>query len=280
MESIKNWFGEGAVDQVYQAILLHGLKFLAALAILVVGRWIAGWLAGLSEKTMIRMDVDRTLTGFVRKLVYVLLLTFVLMAAIAQAGIQTTSFIAVLGAAGFAVGLALQGSLGNFAAGVLLIIFRPFKVGDYVEAAGISGTVEALQIFTTTLCTPDNKTIIVPNSQIGSGVVINYSTKDTRRVDLTFGVSYRDNLDHVRNVIKQVLDADSRVLAEPSYTIVVAALADSSVNFAVRPWVKRDDYWPVSFDLTETIKKRFDSEGISIPYPQQDVYVHQVAAET
>ena len=275
MENINKLFGEGAVDQVYQAITLHGLKFLAALAIFVVGRWIAKWFAGLSEKAMIRMEADPTLIGFVRKLVYVMLLTFVIMAAIAQLGIQTTSFIAVLGAAGFAIGLALQGSLANFAAGVLLIIFRPFKVGDFVEAAGISGVVEALQIFTTTLRTGDNKTIIVPNGQIGSSIIINYSTKDTRRVDLTFGVGYGDDLDHVRNVIKQVLDADDRILDDPSYTIVVAELADSSVNFAVRPWVKSDDYWPVFFDLNEAVKKRFDKEGISIPYPQQDVYIHQ-----
>jgi len=277
MESINTWFGEGALDQVYQVITLHGLRLFAALAILVIGRWLARWIASMSEKAMNRMETDPTLIGFVRKLVYVMLLTFVIMAAIAQIGIQTTSFIAILGAAGFAIGLALQGSLANFAAGVLLIIFRPFKVGDFVEAAGISGVVEALQIFTTTLRTGDNKTIIVPNGQIGSSVIINYSTKDTRRVDLTFGVGYGDDLDHVRTVIRQVLDADKRILAEPSYTIAVAELADSSVNFAVRPWVNSSDYWPVFFDLNEAIKKRFDKEQISIPYPQQDVYIHQVA---
>jgi small conductance mechanosensitive channel len=277
MENINKWFGDDALDKAYQAITLYGTEFLAAVAIFVVGRWFAKWLAGLSEKAMTRMEIDPTLIGFVRKLVYVMLLTFVVMAAIAQLGIQTTSFIAVLGAAGFAIGLALQGSLANFAAGVLLIIFRPFKVGDFVEAAGISGVVEALQIFTTTLRTGDNKTIIVPNGQIGSGIIINYSTKDTRRVDLTFGVGYGDDLDHVRNVIEQVLDEDDRILDDPSYTIAVSELADSSVNFAVRPWVRSGDYWPVFFALNEAIKKRFDKEGISIPYPQQDVYIHQVA---
>ena len=276
MEIVSKWLGEGTADQVYQVITMYGLKFLAAIAIFVVGRWIARRFAGLSEKAMNRMEADPTLVGFVRKLVYVLLLTVVIMAAIAQVGIQTTSFIAILGAAGFAIGLALQGSLANFAAGVLLIIFRPFKVGDFVEAAGISGVVEALQIFTTTLRTGDNKTIIVPNGQIGSGVIVNYSTKDTRRVDLTFGVGYGDDIDHVRSVIKQVLDADDRVLRDPAYTIAVAELADSSVNFAVRPWAKSSDYWPLVFDLNEAIKKRFDKEGISIPYPQQDVYIHQV----
>ncbi len=277
MENINKWFGDDALDKAYQAITLYGTEFLAAVAIFVVGRWFAKWLAGLSEKAMTRMEIDPTLIGFVRKLVYVMLLTFVVMAAIAQLGIQTTSFIAVLGAAGFAIGLALQGSLANFAAGVLLIIFRPFKVGDFVEAAGISGVVEALQIFTTTLRTGDNKTIIVPNGQIGSGIIINYSTKDTRRVDLTFGVGYGDDLDHVRNVIEQVLDEDDRILDDPPYTIAVSELADSSVNFAVRPWVRSGDYWPVFFALNEAIKKRFDKEGISIPYPQQDVYIHQVA---
>jgi small conductance mechanosensitive channel len=277
MENINKWFGDDALDKAYQAITLYGTEFLAAVAIFVVGRWFAKWLAGLSEKAMTRLEIDPTLIGFVRKLVYVMLLTFVVMAAIAQLGIQTTSFIAVLGAAGFAIGLALQGSLANFAAGVLLIIFRPFKVGDFVEAAGISGVVEALQIFTTTLRTGDNKTIIVPNGQIGSGIIINYSTKDTRRVDLTFGVGYGDDLDHVRNVIEQVLDEDDRILDDPPYTIAVSELADSSVNFAVRPWVRSGDYWPVFFALNEAIKKRFDKEGISIPYPQQDVYIHQVA---
>jgi small conductance mechanosensitive channel len=202
------------------------------------------------------------------------------MAAIAQLGIQTTSFIAVLGAAGFAIGLALQGSLGNFAAGVMMIIFRPFKAGDFVEAAGISGVVEEIKIFTTTLRTGDNKTIIVPNSNITSSIIVNYSAKPTRRVDLTVGVSYSDNLDKVREVISGIIAADDRVLVDPGPTIAVSELADSSVNFAVRVWVNGSDYWPVFFDLNETIKKRFDEEGISIPFPQQDVHVHQVAASS
>jgi small conductance mechanosensitive channel len=200
------------------------------------------------------------------------------MAAISQLGIQTTSFIAVLGAAGFAVGLALQGSLGNFAAGVMMIIFRPFKAGDFIEAAGIAGVVEDIGIFTTTLRTGDNKTIIVPNGQVTSGIIVNYSTKETRRVDLTVGVSYDDDIDKVREVIKGIIAADERIHSEPEPVIVVSALADSSVNFAVRVWVDAGNYWPVNFHLQETIKKRFDEEGISIPYPQQDVHIHQVNA--
>jgi small conductance mechanosensitive channel len=218
------------------------------------------------------------LTGFVRNLTYMGLLTFVILAAVGQLGVQTTSFIAVLGAAGFAVGLALQGSLGNFASGVLIMIFRPFKSGDFVEAGGTMGIVEAIQIFTTTLRTGDNKTIIVPNGQITSGTITNYSAKDTRRVDLVIGVSYGDDLDKVRRVIEEVIAAEGRVLSEPEPTIGVLELADSSVNFAVRPWVKSSDYWPVYFGLMESFKKRFDQEGISIPFPQQDVYLHQVSA--
>ena len=201
-----------------------------------------------------------------------------ILAAVGQLGVQTTSFIAVLGAAGFAVGLALQGSLGNFASGVLIMIFRPFKSGDFVEAGGTMGIVEAIQIFTTTLRTGDNKTIIVPNGQITSGTITNYSAKDTRRVDLVIGVSYGDDLDKVRRVIEEVIAAEGRVLSEPEPTIGVLELADSSVNFAVRPWVKSSDYWPVYFGLMESFKKRFDQEGISIPFPQQDVYLHQVSA--
>ncbi|KPK61710.1 MAG: mechanosensitive ion channel protein [Gammaproteobacteria bacterium SG8_31] len=254
-----------------------GLKLLSALVIFIVGRWVARRLAGLVEKGMTRAGTDVTLIGFLRNIIYITLLTFVVLAAIAQLGVQTTSFIAVLGAAGFAIGLALQGSLANFAAGVLIIIFRPFKAGDFVEAGGIAGVVENIQIFTTTLRTGDNKSIIVPNGQITSGTIVNYSAKDTRRVDMVFGVGYGDDLDKVRRVIEDVLKSDDRILEDPAATIGVLELADSSVNFAVRPWVKTADYWPVYFDIHENIKKRFDQEGITIPFPQQDVYLHQVS---
>lgn len=278
MDQINEMMGEGALDRFYELGAQFGTKLIAALAIFIIGRWLAKWLAGLVQKGMAKTGTDPTLGGFLRNIVYIGLLTFVVLAAVAQLGVQTTSFIAVLGAAGFAVGLALQGSLANFAAGVLIIIFRPFKVGDFIEAAGISGVVEAIQIFTTTLRTGDNKTIVVPNGQVTSGTIVNYSTKDTRRVDMVFGVGYGDDLDKVRRVISEVLKEDERVLAEPEPTIGVVALADSSVNFAVRPWVNTADYWPVYFDLHEKIKKRFDQEGISIPFPQQDVYIHQVSS--
>ncbi len=262
----------------YQLAADFGIRLIAALAIFIIGRWVARWLSRLLEKGMQKAGTDHTLIVFLRNIVYVGLLIFVIIAAIGQLGVQTTSFLAVLGAAGLAVGLALQGSLANFAAGVLIIIFRPFKVGDFIEAGGIAGVVKAISIFTTTLHTPDNKVIIVPNAQVNSGTITNYSANDTRRVDLVIGVSYGDDLDKVRSVIQRVLAADERVLKDPAPQIAVMALADSSVNFTVRPWAKSADYWGLYFDLQEQIKKNFDKEGISIPFPQQDVYLHQVSS--
>jgi len=264
-------------NQLYELGASFGLRLIAALAIFVIGRWVARWLSGLLEKGMQKAGTDQTLVVFLRNIVYVGLMVFVILAAIGQLGIQTTSFLAVLGAAGLAVGLALQGSLANFAAGVLIIIFRPFKVGDYIEAGGVAGVVKAISIFTTTLQTPDNKVVIVPNAQVNSGTITNYSANDTRRVDMVFGVGYGDDLDKVRSVIEQVLAADERVLKDPAPLIAVSELADSSVNFNVRPWVNAPDYWGVYFDTHEQIKKRFDQEGISIPFPQQDVHIHQVS---
>ena len=262
----------------YQLAADFGIRLVAALAIFIIGRWVARWLSRLLEKGMQKAGTDHTLIVFLRNIVYVGLLIFVIIAAIGQLGVQTTSFLAVLGAAGLAVGLALQGSLANFAAGVLIIIFRPFKVGDFIEAGGIAGVVKAISIFTTTLHTPDNKVIIVPNAQVNSGTITNYSANDTRRVDLVIGVSYGDDLDKVRSVIQRVLAADERVLKDPAPQIAVMALADSSVNFTVRPWAKSSDYWGLYFDMQEQIKKNFDKEGISIPFPQQDVYLHQVSS--
>ena len=276
-ESISNPLANVDWNQVYELGADFGLKLIAALAIFVIGRWVARWLSGLLEKGMQKAGTDQTLIVFLRNIVYVGLMVFVIIAAVGQLGVQTTSFLAVLGAAGLAVGLALQGSLANFAAGVLIIIFRPFKVGDYIEAGGVAGTVRAISIFTTTLHTPDNKVVIVPNAQVNSGTITNYSANDTRRVDMVIGVSYGDDLDKVRSVIEEVLAADERVLGDPAPLIAVSALADSSVNFTVRPWAKSSDYWGVYFDTQEKIKKRFDQEGISIPFPQQDVHIHQVS---
>jgi small conductance mechanosensitive channel len=266
---------EGIVAKMQQWSAVFGLKILTAIVIVVVGRWVARFIRTTTEKMMTRSKVDTTLVAFVANLIYIALLTFVILAALAQLGIQTTSFIAVIGAAGLAVGLALQGSLANFAAGVLMLIFRPFQTGDYIEGGGVAGIVEEIHIFTTQLRTPDNKTIIIPNAKITGDNITNYTKKENRRVDLVIGVSYQDDIDKVKSVVADVLSGDERVLKDPAPTIAVLELGDSSVNFAVRPWVKTGEYWNVYFDTTERIKKRFDAEGISIPFPQRDVHMIQ-----
>jgi len=252
-----------------------GLKILAAIAILLVGRWIAKALTNLMRRAMDKANLDSMLARFIGNLTYVALMTFVALAAINQLGVQTTSFIAVIGAAGLAIGLALQGSLANLAAGVLIIIFRPYKVGDYIEGGGVAGTVEEVQIFTTVLKTPDNKTIIVPNAQVMGGTITNYSARTERRIDLVVGVGYDADLDKTRQVLTDILGEDQRILKEPAPLIGVVELADSSVNFVVRPWVSTADYWAVFFDLNERIKKRFDAENITIPFPQRDVHIYE-----
>jgi len=253
----------------------YGLKIVAAIIVLIVGRWIAKAIRKLVNKILIKRNVDPTLVSFVGNLTYIALLTFVIIAALAQLGIQTTSFIAVIGAAGLAVGLALQGGLANFAAGFLMIVFRPFKVGHFIEGAGATGIVEEIHIFTTQLRTPDNKTVIIPNAKLMGDNIINYSAKDTRRVDLVVGVSYTDDLQKVKQVLQDIVKKDSRILQDPASMIAVKELSDSSVNFVVRLWVKTTDYWDVYFDTTENVKKRFDAEGISIPFPQQDVHLYE-----
>jgi small conductance mechanosensitive channel len=267
---------EGRIAAKVQDLsMVFGLKILTAILIFVVGRWVARVIRGATEKMMTRSKVDPTLVTFVGNLVYIALLTFIILAALAHLGIQTTSFIAVIGAAGLAVGLALQGSLANFAAGILLLIFRPFKVGDFIEGAGVAGIVEEIHIFTMQLRTPDNKTIIIPNAKITGDNITNYTKKENRRVDLVIGVSYGDDIGKVKSVVADVLNGDPRILKDPAPTIAVLELGDSSVNFAVRPWVKTADYWNVYFDTTESIKKRFDAERISIPFPQRDVHLFQ-----
>ncbi len=252
-----------------------GLNILYALVIFILGKWVAGMLKKTTRKVLERQKVDATLIGFVANLVYIFLLIFVVLAALNVLGFQTTSFAAILAAAGFAIGLALQGGLANFAAGVLMLIFRPFKVGDFIEAGGTAGIVEEIQIFTTQMRTPDNKTIIVPNASITGGNITNYSTKPTRRVDLVAGIGYDDDIDKAKAVLNDIVAKDARILNDPAPQVAVSELADSSVNFVVRVWVNAADYWDVYFDATETIKKRFDQEGISIPYPQQDIHLYQ-----
>ena len=267
------------LDKAKEMLSTTGLDFainlVTAIVIFVIGRLVARLLVRGLRRVMQRQEVDETLETFVCNLAGMVLLVFVIIAAISALGIQTASFIAVLGAAGLAVGLALQGSLSNFASGVLIVLFRPYKVGDWVEAAGISGAVEEVQILTTVLKTGDNKRVIVPNSQIMDTVITNYSANNKRRVDMVVGVSYSDNLDKVRATLEELIAAEDRILDDPAPLIAVSELADSSVNFVVRPWVETSDYWGVMFDLNEAIKKRFDEEGISIPFPQQDVHLYQ-----
>ncbi len=258
--------------------LAFGIDLLLALVIFFVGRFAIHMVVRALAKTMQKNGVERTLETFICNLVSMALLVVVVIAAIGQVGIQTTSFIAIFGAAGLAVGLALQGSLSNFASGVLIVLFRPYKVGDFVEAAGISGSVDQVQILTTVLKTGDNKQVIVPNSQIMNSIITNYSAHDTRRIDMVVGVSYDDDLDKVRKTLEDIIAADDRILKDPTPKIAVAELADSSVNFVVRPWCATSDYSAVRWDLTETIKKRFDQEGISFPFPQQDVHLYKASS--
>lgn len=259
----------------------YGLNLLAALLIFFVGKWLARRLVNLGSRLMNQRGIDATVGGFVSNILYMALLMLVIIAALSQLGIPTAQFIAVIGAAGLAVGLALQGSLSNFASGVLLVTFRPCKVGDYIEAGGVSGTVREITVFSTTLVTPDQRTITVPNSGIMGGPITNYSTSSSRRLDMVIGVSYDSDLKQVKSLLREIVEGDERVLdAHKPVQIGVLALADSSVNIAVRPWVATADYWPLHFDLHERIKQRFDEEGVGIPYPQMDVHLPaQVDAE-
>jgi len=249
-----------------------------AIIILAIGFWGAKMIARLVKGLMERRDADQALTGFVGNLVNALIVTFAVIAALNKVGIQTTSLIAIVGAAGLAIGLALKDTLGNFAAGVMILIFKQFKAGDFIEAAGVLGVVETLNVFSTQLKTGDNKTVYVPNGKLIGDNIINYSTKPTRRIDMVIGVSYDADLSHVKKVLEDILAKESRILEDPAPTIGVLELADNSVNFAFRPWVNAADYWGVHFDLNAAVKTRFDAEGIGIPYPQRDVHLYQQEA--
>lgn len=264
--------GNISADKVLELVQNYGLPLVWAIIIFIVGRIVARIISNTVAKMMTKGKVDETLVKFAKNMIYIALMVFVILAALGKLGIETTSFAAIIAAAGLAIGLSLQGTLGNFASGVMLILFRPFKVGDFVEAGGVSGIVEEIQIFSTKMKSGDNKEIIVPNGQIIGSTITNYSAKETRRVDLVIGVSYEDDLKKVRAVLEDILNNDERILKDPAPTIGVLELGDSSVNFAVRPWVKSGDYWPVLFAVQENVKLRFDAEGISIPYPQQDVH--------
>jgi len=255
----------------------YGVNIISAVLILFIGNIIVKSIANSVSNVLNNKEMDKAVVDFVHALVRYLLFVIVLIAALGRVGVQTASVIAVIGAAGLAIGLALQGSLSNFAAGVLIVAFRPFKSGDYVEIGGVAGAVDSIQIFQTVLTTPDNKMVVVPNGGVIGGPIINYSRHDTRRVDHVIGVSYSADLQKTKEVIIKILESDERVLKEPAVTVGVVALADSSVNFVVRPWCRTTDYWAVYFDTLQAIKEGLDKEGIDIPFPQMDVHLNKIA---
>jgi len=266
---------DALLSKIVEMATTYGMKFILAIVVLIVGLIVIKAITKWAVKMMKRGSVDDSLIPFIRSLISITLKLLLIVSILSMVGIQMTSFIALLGAAGLAVGLALQGTLQNFAGGVIILLFKPYKVDDYITTQGFSGTVKEIQIFSTILTTPDNQTIIIPNSPISVNAITNYSTQDTRRVDFTFGIGYSDDIDKARSVIMKVLNNDERILKEPEPLVKISNLGDSSVDFATRVWVKYGDYWSVFFDTNEKIKKEFDSEGISIPFPQQDVHLYK-----
>ncbi len=262
-------------DFVDAFVIPWSLRIITAIAIWLIGQWVANRITRLVRRGMERAAIDITLVRFLGNIIHTALLVVIIIAALDHLGVPTTSMLAVFGAAGLAIGLALRDSLANFASGIMLILFRPFRVGDFVEAGSVSGSVEEIRIFSTMVRTADNRVIIVPNGQIANAAIINHSALPTRRIDLVIGVSYEDRLDHVRAVLERIIAAEPRILADPAPQIVVGELAESSVNVFVRPWVNTGDFWPVRFDLLETIKRTFDEEGITIPFPQRQVIMRQ-----
>ncbi|GAB5410125.1 MAG: mechanosensitive ion channel [Balneolaceae bacterium] len=256
--------------------ITYGLKLVQAVVVLIIGLWIVKIISGIFRKALTKSNVDDSLQGFLVSLVSMLLKVMVYITALGMLGVQMTSFIAILGAAGLAVGMALSGTLQNFAGGVMILLFKPFQVGDFINAQGHSGVVNSIQIFVTILTTPDNKTIIIPNGPLSTGSLTNYSTQATRRVDWTFGIGYGDDVDKAYEVLKKLLSGDDKILSDPEPFLAVSELADSSVNIAVRVWVNAPDYWDVYFRMNEEVYKTFDKEGLSIPFPQRDIHLHKV----
>lgn len=265
------------MGNITELVTFYGLKLILAFVIFFVGKWVAHRAVNIVKSLMTKAKVDATLVTFTGNMLFGAAMAFVVIAVLNQVGVETTSLAAVIAAAGLAVGLALQGSLSNFAAGIMIIMFRPFQNGDYVEVNGVEGKVESISLFTTNLATTDNKQVIVPNGSITDGVIVNYSKKPKRRIDLVIGVGYDDDLAKTQKVLADVLSKEKRVLDKPEPQIAVCELADSSVNFVVRPWVKTAEYWDVRFALLQAIKVRLDKEGISIPFPQRDVHVFNEA---
>jgi small conductance mechanosensitive channel len=267
---------DARLDELVKLGMSYGLQVLGAIAILLIGRIAAGLVRRVVRRVMTKAEADSSLIGFVTRLVYILIIVFAMVAALAKFGIETASFVAILGAASFAIGFALQGSLSNFAAGVMILVFRPFRVGDYVEGGGVAGSVKEILLFNTILATPDNVKILVPNSRMYGDVIRNYSVYDTRRVDLLIGIGYGSSIGAAIESLTGLIKADSRIMTDPESKIVVSELAESSVNLILRVWVARANYWGVKCDLTRAIKEDFDKRGIEIPYPQQ--VVHHVNA--
>lgn len=266
---------EQLLTQAPELVAVYGTKVVLALAIFLMGKFIANVTKKATTKLMDKRKIDPTVVAFLANMIWALIIAFTLVATLSQFGVQTASLVAVIGAAGLAVGLALQGSLSNFAAGVLMVIFRPCRIGDYIEAAGVAGTVDEITIFSTRLITPDNKVVVAPNSAIMDGTITNYSALAKRRVDLTVGVSYEADIALTKSVLTEVLNNNQYLLKEPAPTVGILELADSSVNFVVRPWVKTCDYWPAYFALQEEMKLALDKAGIAIPYPQMDLHVKE-----
>ncbi|MCF8364646.1 MAG: mechanosensitive ion channel [Bacteroidales bacterium] len=262
------------MESIYPLVMDWGLKLLLALVTLAIGLWIIKLIMSGVRRMMEKRDVDVTLRPFLISLLSILLKIMLVISVISMVGIEMTSFVAILAAAGLAVGMALSGTLQNFAGGVMIMIFKPFKVGDVISAQGFTGSVSEIQIFNTILKTPDNKTIIIPNGGLSTGAMTNFSTEPRRRVDFTFGIGYGDDIDKARGVIEGLIAADSRILKDPAPFVAVSELADSSVNFVVRVWADASDYWGIFFDMNENVKKAFDKNSISIPFPQTDVHVY------
>lgn len=273
MQEIKDFFTD---PNFIDMLIGWGLNLVIAAVIFIVGKWVARILQNMLEKLLRKRDIDEVLVDFLGNIVYALVLVVAVVAAFDQLGIPATSFVAIIGAAGLAIGLALKDSLSNFASGVMLALFRPFTKGDFVEAAGVSGSVDEIRLVSTTLTTPDNKLVIVPNSAIYNDAITNYSAKDTRRIDMVFGVGYDDDLKVVADVLTKICAGHPQVLEEPATGVFISNLGDSSVEFSVRPWVKTEDYWGVRAELLRTGKIELEAAGCSIPYPQTDVHIHQV----
>lgn len=267
MDNIVQW-----INNNQDMLIGFSIKFIIAIAILIIGKMVANAVTGVMTKNMRKRDVDGAVISFVGAIVKTVIFIAAIMMSLSHVGVETTSFIAILGAAGLAIGLALQGSLSNIASGVLLIMFRPIRAGEYVDAGGVSGTVDQINIFQTIMKTPDRKVVFVPNSEIIGGPIVNYNREELRRIDLVIGVSYSANLQQTKKALMDVITSDERVLKDPEPVVTVTNLGDSSVDFNVRPWTKNEDYWPTRWDLLERIKDRLDEEGIGIPFPQMDVH--------